>query len=84
MTSKTSSTVLSGLPPLRGQIASEGTTVATFVRTALLGLAAKEAFIDAVPAHFEGDLIGQAQADLVLAWLSYLRGDCERFRERRA
>jgi hypothetical protein len=45
------------------------------VRTELLGLASKEAFIDAVPAHFEGDLIGQARADLVLAWLSSLRGE---------
>lgn len=68
-------TVLSGLPRLREQIAAQGTTVATFVRTELLGLAAKEAFIDAVPAHFEGDLIGQARADLVLAWLSALRGE---------
>ena len=68
-------TVLSGLPRLREQIAAEGTTVATFVRAGLLGLAAKEAFIDAVPAHFEGDLIGQARADLVLAWLSSLRGE---------
>ena len=66
-------TVLSGLPRLREQIAAERTPVATFVRTGLLGLGAKEAFIDAVPAHFEGDLIGQARADLVLAWLSSLR-----------
>ena len=68
-------TVLSGLPTLREQIASEGTTVATFVCTELLELAAKGAFIDAVPAHFEGDLIGQACADVVLAWLSSLRGE---------
>ena len=29
--------------------------------------------LDAVPAHFEGDLTGQARADLVLAWLTSLR-----------
>jgi hypothetical protein len=68
-------TVLSGLARLREQIVAEGTTVATFVRSGLFELAAKEAFIDAVPAHFEGDLIGQARADLVLAWLSSLRGE---------
>jgi len=56
------------------QIAAEGTVVATFVRTELVGLAAKEAFIDAVPAHFEGDRIGQARADVVLAWLSLRPG----------
>jgi len=44
-----------------------------FVRTELLELAAKEAFVDAVPAHFEGDPIGQARADLVLDWLASLR-----------
>jgi len=66
-------TVLSGLPGLREQVATEGTTVAAFARAGLVGLAAKEAFIDAVPAHFEGDLIGQTRADLMLAWLSSLR-----------
>lgn len=67
-------TVLSGLSRLRDQIVAEGTTVATFVRSELLGLAANEAFIDAVPGHFEGDPVGQARADVVLAWLPSLRG----------
>lgn len=65
--------VLAGLPLLRQQIVAEGTTVATTVRAELVALRAKEAFIDAVPAHFEGDRAGQARADLVLAWLASLR-----------
>ena len=37
------------------------------------GLAGQEAFIDAVPGHFEGDAEGQGRADTVLAWLARLR-----------
>lgn len=67
-------TVLSGLPGLRDQIAHDDTRVARAVRAELVGLRAKEAFIDAVPAHFEGDVTGQTRADEVLVWLASLAG----------
>lgn len=66
--------VLAGLPELRDQIASDETDVARVVRAELVGLRAKEAFIDAVPAHFEGDATGQARADELLVWLASLAG----------
>lgn len=66
--------MLAGLPELRDQIASDETDVARVVRAELVGLRAKEAFIDAVPAHFEGDATGQARADELLVWLASLAG----------
>lgn len=66
-------TVLAGLPALREQIAHEPTLVACEVRAELVALRDKESFIDAVPSHFEGDAVGQARADEVLAWLATLR-----------
>lgn len=66
-------TVLSGLPDLRDVIACDGTEVAIAIRSELATLAANEAFIDAVPCHFEGDAADQARADEVLAWLASLR-----------
>lgn len=65
-------TVLAGLPALRDEIARADTDVARALRAELVGLRAKEAFIDAVPAHFEGDATGQDRADEVLAWLASL------------
>lgn len=53
-------TVLAGLPELREQLAHEDAEVARAVRTELVALRAKEAFVDAVPAHFDGDDSGQA------------------------
>ncbi len=67
-------TVLAGLPALRDEIANETSAVASAVRTELVELRAREAFIDAVPAHFDGDAAGQTRADEVLAWLACLRG----------
>lgn len=58
---------------LRAQIAQEDTTVAVAVRRELVELLAHEPFVDAVPGHFEGDVEGQARADLVLDWLASLR-----------
>lgn len=66
-------TVVAGLPALREQIAHEATPVAREVRAELVALRGKEAFIDAVPAHFDGDDVGQARADEVLAWFASLR-----------
>lgn len=66
-------TVLAGLPELRDEVASGRTPVAAAVVAELRALRAQEAFIDAVPAHFEGDHAGQARADEVLAWLAALR-----------
>ncbi len=65
-------TVLAGLPDLRDEIANEMSEVANAVRDELVELRAREPFIDAVPAHFEGNAAGQARADEVLAWLSSL------------
>jgi len=65
--------VLAGLPLLREELHTSGSRVASAVRSELVGLRAVEAFIDAVPGHFEGDRAGQARADLVLEWLSSLR-----------
>ena len=67
-------TVLAGLPALRDEIARADTPVRSAVRNELVDLSAREAFIDAVPAHFEGDDRGQARADEVLAWLASLIG----------
>ncbi|HWL85320.1 MAG TPA: hypothetical protein VNO21_05935 [Polyangiaceae bacterium] len=64
--------VMAGLPGLRGQIASEKTAVAIAVRRELIELRAREAFIDAVPGHFDGDAAGQARANKVLDWLHAL------------
>jgi hypothetical protein len=64
--------VIAGLPLLRKQIAADDTAVALAVRHDLVALRAHEAFIDAVPSHFEGDGAGQARADLVLDWLASL------------
>jgi predicted nucleotidyltransferase len=64
--------VVAGLPLLRKQIATDNTAIAVAVRNDLVALRAHEAFIDAVPAHFEGDRAGQARADLVLDWLASL------------
>lgn len=65
-------TVLAGLSPLRDQVRRDDSTVARAVRAELIELRMKEAFIDAVPAHFDGDDRGQARADEVLAWLATL------------
>ena len=67
-------TVLAGLPELRDEIAGGDTAVARAVRVDLVDLCAREAFIDAVPAHFDGDDAGQARADEVLTWLRSLTG----------
>lgn len=67
-------TVLAGLRELRDEIARGDTAVGRAVRVELVELRAREAFIDAVPAHFEGDDAGQARADEVLAWLRSLTG----------
>lgn len=66
-------TVLAGLPALRDEIANDTSAVASAVRAELAELRAREAFIDAVPAHFDGDGAGQTRADEVLAWLACLR-----------
>jgi len=68
-------TVLAGLPELRKQIANDDSAVARAVRSELVDLRASEKFIDAVPAHFEGDETGQARADETLAWLASLAGE---------
>lgn len=65
-------TVLAGLPALRDEIARGNADVSQALRAELNDFRAKEAFIDAVPAHFEGDAAGQARADEVLAWLATL------------
>lgn len=65
-------TVLAGLAELRDQVRREDNTVARAVRAELVDLRAKDAFIDAIPGHFEGDGTGQAHADEVLAWLASL------------
>lgn len=67
-------TVLAGLGELREQIRREDSTVARAVRAELVDLRAKDAFIDAVPAHFEGNETEQARADEVLDWLASLAG----------
>ena len=64
--------VLAGLPLLREQLGTETMAVAAAVRAELIALRASEAFIDAVAGHFEGDLAGQARANLVLQWLATL------------
>ncbi len=64
--------VLAGLPHLREQLRTESTPVASTVRAELVALRSKEAFIDAVPGHFEGDAVGQARAGVVLEWLALL------------
>jgi hypothetical protein len=64
--------VLSGLDPLRREVAEASTPVAQSVRDTFVELARIEAFMDAVPGHFEGDTRGQAHAENVLAWLATL------------
>ena len=64
--------VLAGLDSLRFQVETDRSAAGLAVRRGLSELAGMEAFIDAVPAHFEGDLAGQARADVVLAWLGRL------------
>lgn len=64
--------VLAGIPHLREQLRTESTQVASAVRAGLVALRSKDAFIDAVPGHFEGDAVGQARADVVLKWLASL------------
>lgn len=66
-------TVIAGLGALRAEIAEGKKEVAASVRRDLLAFAKNEAFIDAVPGHFEGDAAGQAFADSVLAWLAALK-----------
>ena len=58
---------------LRSEIETGGEGVGLAVRRGLVELAGKEAVLDAVPAHFEGDSAGQAKANTVLSWLSGLR-----------
>lgn len=65
-------TVLSGLPRLRADLARGDAPVVRAVRGELVDLRSKEAFRDAVPAHFEGDRAGQARAEEMLAWLASL------------
>jgi hypothetical protein len=64
--------VLAGLPALREQLRDESSAVASAVRRELVAFRGKEAFIDAVPGHFEGDAVGQRRADVVLEWLASL------------
>ena len=66
-------TVIAGLETLRSEIETGGEGVGLAVRRGLVELARKEAFIDAVPGHFEGDSAGQARANTLLSWLSGLR-----------
>jgi hypothetical protein len=65
--------VLAGLAPLRRAIERDESEVGRFVRDSIRDLAREEAFIDAVPGHFDGDAAGQARADAVLGWLAVLR-----------
>jgi len=67
-------TVLAGLPALREQIAHEETRVAREVHAELITLRDTEAFIDALPAHFDGDVVGQSRADELLTWLAARAG----------
>jgi len=64
--------VLAGLDSLRSQVETDSSAAGLAVRGGLSELARIEAFIDAVPGHFEGDVAGQARADVVLAWLARL------------
>ena len=65
--------VIAGLSDLRTRIADATSDVATAVRDELVELRARDAFIDAVPAHFDGDVSGQERADELLEWLRSLR-----------
>lgn len=64
--------VVSGLAALRDEIEQGTSEVALAVRTRLAGLASQEAFMDAVPGHFDGDAAGRSRADAVQAWLGRL------------
>ena len=65
--------VLAGVDTLRSQVETDDSAAGLAVRRSLAELARKDAFIDAVPGHFEGDLRGQERADVVLAWLLRLQ-----------
>jgi hypothetical protein len=65
-------TVIAGCGPLRDEIVASEREVTRSVRAELRELARKDAFIDAVPAHFDGDANGQALADALLAWIAAL------------
>ncbi len=64
--------VLAGLDVLRSEVEADTSAAGVAVRRALSELARNDAFIDAVPGHFEGDAAGQARADEVLEWLGRL------------
>lgn len=64
--------VLAGLPSLRAEIAAAGSGVARAVRDDLAAFAAREAFLEAIWGHFEGDARGQARAASTVAWLRSL------------
>lgn len=65
--------VLGGLPSLRDEIASAVTEISSALRGELASLMESEAFVDALPGHFEGDAAGQARAHEVTQWLRELR-----------
>jgi predicted nucleotidyltransferase len=62
-------TVVAGLAVLRAEIESAASVVARAVRDELAQLARRDAFIEAVWGHFEGDAAGQTRAAKVVAWL---------------
>ncbi len=64
--------VLAGLPSSRGEIGAAGSGVARAVRDDLAAFAAREAFLEAIWGHFEGDARGQARAASTVAWLRSL------------
>jgi predicted nucleotidyltransferase len=63
-------TVLSGISRLRERIATGSSAVEKAVKAELLQLFRREAFVDAVPGHFEGDAGGQERATLLLEWFA--------------
>lgn len=65
-------TVLAGLPSVRDQVDAAGSGVARAVRDDLAGLVAREAFLEAIWGHFEGDAAGQARAASTVVWLRSL------------
>ncbi len=64
--------VVAGLPSVRAEIAASSVDVASAVRRELAGLMRVEAFVDALPGHFDGNAAGQARARIVAAWLRTL------------
>ena len=66
-------TVLAGLDELRATAEVDGSAVGFAVRNALSELARKDAFIDAIPGHFDGNVDAQGRSDALLSWLGRLR-----------